>query len=120
MFGHADIAPGWKWDPGPLFHWKRLYDHGIGAWSDEQEVPSLIAGKSPQQLIRGEERLRSFQEHLKQWEYLLQVTGKLDEQTEHVVNAFHMHFLGEENTIPPEETKAVLHALIRKYPTERT
>lgn len=41
VVGHADIAPGRKQDPGPMFPWKRLADAGLALWFDPAQVDAL-------------------------------------------------------------------------------
>ncbi|MCC7152672.1 MAG: N-acetylmuramoyl-L-alanine amidase [Rubrivivax sp.] len=41
VVGHADVAPGRKQDPGPMFPWKRLADAGLALWFDEALADEL-------------------------------------------------------------------------------
>ncbi|MGN6829371.1 N-acetylmuramoyl-L-alanine amidase [Paucibacter sp. M5-1] len=44
VIGHADIAPGRKQDPGPMFPWKQLHQAGLIAWPDAAQVAAKISG----------------------------------------------------------------------------
>lgn len=47
VLGHADMAPGRKVDPGPLFDWPRLARQGLSVWP---EVGGAEAGDVPPDL----------------------------------------------------------------------
>ena len=108
IVGHADIAPTRKIDPGPLFPWKKLYDHGLGAWPDEQ----CVQDKLNQPL----DSIATLQEKLKRYGYELNVNGQYDELTQKVVSAFQMHFRASQHNGKWDiETQAILGALLEKY-----
>ncbi|MFZ1181289.1 MAG: N-acetylmuramoyl-L-alanine amidase [Herbaspirillum sp.] len=111
VVGHSDVAPGRKWDPGPLFPWQKLYtQYGIGAWP-EAEAISYYSSHQP---FRGD--IGALQEKLLAYGYDTPQTGVLDAQTGNVVAAFQMHFRpAKYDGVPDVETVAILDALLEKY-----
>ncbi|KVN35036.1 N-acetylmuramoyl-L-alanine amidase [Burkholderia pyrrocinia] len=111
VVGHSDIAPGRKWDPGPLFPWQKLYtQYGIGAWP-EAEAISYYSSHQP---FRGD--IGALQGKLLAYGYDTPQTGVLDAQTGNVVAAFQMHFRSAKyDGVPDVETVAILDALLEKY-----
>ncbi|MGI9261611.1 MAG: N-acetylmuramoyl-L-alanine amidase [Woeseiaceae bacterium] len=111
VIGHADIAPGRRVDPGPLFPWQRLYDHGIGAWYDDataRQYRMQFATKMPS--------IHEVQIALGTYGYKIEPTGENDVQTRFVVRAFQMHYrpTGFSGQVDAE-TAAILFALNDKY-----
>ncbi len=100
VLGHSDVAPGRKVDPGPLFPWQKLAAENIGIWwKDLKPCPNF----STQEL----------QTKLQTFGYNIAITGKLDEQTTKVVQAFQMHF--QQNNISGianEQTMQILNSLL--------
>ncbi|EDS99776.1 N-acetylmuramyl-L-alanine amidase, negative regulator of AmpC, AmpD [Burkholderia ambifaria IOP40-10] len=111
VVGHSDIAPGRKWDPGPLFPWQWLYtQYGIGAWPEAE----AIGYYSSRQPFRGD--IGALQGKLLAYGYDTPQTGVLDAQTANVVAAFQMHFRSAKyDGVPDVETVAILDALLEKY-----
>lgn len=85
ILGHSDIAPGNKFDPGPLFPWQELAEkHGIGLWYDikESNIKELP-----------ENYISQMQQLLSNYGYQCKNTGIADEQTINVIRAFEAHFM---------------------------
>ena len=107
VIGHSDIAPGRKVDPGPLFPWKTLYENGIGAWFEEEELGYNHANEID---------ILELQKKLQTYGYAIEITGKLDTQTRTVLQAFQMHFRARDYSGNPDaETSAILENLLKKY-----
>lgn len=110
VIGHADIAPDRKEDPGPLFPWKRLYEHGIGAWPDDKDV-AMFQKQLPDKIQTGD-----FQRDLRKYGYPVNTDGVYTWQTKRAVQAFQMHFRQSKyDGVIDKETYAVLKALLKKY-----
>jgi len=118
VVGHSDIATplGRKVDPGPLFPWKMLYEHGIGAWYDAPEKTkaeaffkkNLKIDKKPIEWVQNNLKIYGY--------YIPSITGTLDDPTQKALTAFQMHFRPEDFSGKPDpETLAILYTLNRKY-----
>ncbi|MFO1328352.1 MAG: N-acetylmuramoyl-L-alanine amidase [Rubrivivax sp.] len=107
VVGHADVAPGRKQDPGPMFPWKRLADEGLALWFDEARAAALRSGFE-QQLPP----VAWFQQRLAKLGYLLPQDGALDRATRNVLVSFQMRFRpARYDGEPDAETAAILAAL---------
>ncbi len=108
IVGHSDIAPGRKLDPGPLFPWKKLAEHGIGLWSRNVEI-------TPTQSIL------DIQKNLQILGYKIRLSGKLDTHAVTVLQAFQAHFRPNNiDGIPDQETAQILTNLVQQinhYPS---
>lgn len=83
ILGHSDIAPSRKVDPGELFDWEGFARLGIGVY------PLTIEGGYHYSISQ-------LQVSLREYGYSLEVTGEIDEQTNHVLRAFQMHYGGND------------------------
>ncbi len=111
VIGHADIAPGRRVDPGPLFPWKRLYELGVGAWYDDATV-----GKYQARFEAQMPSIEEIQTALNAYGYQIEPTGENDVQTRFVVRAFEMHFRPADISGQIDAaTVAILFALNEKY-----
>lgn len=107
VVGHADIAPGRKVDPGPLFPWRELAEQGIGIWPDFQASWPLPCLEKAQQENNLEQWLLN---HLHIWGYTLpdKATTARD-----IIQAFQMHFRQHDISGKADlETAEILNALM--------
>ncbi|WP_172619021.1 N-acetylmuramoyl-L-alanine amidase [Candidatus Cytomitobacter indipagum] len=113
IVGHSDVALGRKFDPGPVFPWKMIHDHGIGAWPDMEtslnkvEIPSSIS-------------VSWVQNYLHKYGYDCPLNGKADSKTGDAIKAFQMHFdpYTKNFGIPDEMFCEKLARLIDQYIVE--
>lgn len=105
VLGHADIAPGRKQDPGPLFPWKQLAQAGLILWPDAQQVDERLAFHRDNPPLE----IDWFQQRLVTVGYRVPQSGELDEATRDVISTFQMKYrpadIGGE---PDVETAALL------------
>ncbi len=111
IIGHSDITPQRKSDPGPRFPWYQLYQEGIGAWYEKDDVLKywqLFESQMP--------NIGLVQKALKTYGYDISETGELNEQTQAVLHAFQSHFLPWKITDSiDDQTVSTLFALLEKY-----
>ena len=111
IVGHSDIAPDRRLDPGPKFPWRRLYEHGIGAWYDEDTAQRYLERFEAQPPT-----LALLQRGLAAYGYDVDDTGEHDARTRFALRAFQMHFRPSDWSGQPDaETAAIVFALIEKY-----
>jgi N-acetylmuramoyl-L-alanine amidase len=117
VLGHSDVAPARKTDPGELFPWRCLADHGIGAWPPSgslRSAPPPQAGEDRKgaSLSCGGGALRSnaeadFAAHLARYGY--DPAAPLHD----AVTAFQRHFRPScVNGIADDECAALLAGLL--------
>lgn len=110
IVGHCDVAPKRKMDPGPLFPWQQLAEHGIGAWPAAEHIELLPC---LQQALATHTLEAWLIQHLHLWGY------KLPDETasaHDIIQAFQMHF--RQNKIDgkaDEETATILNNLLCTY-----
>lgn len=116
VLGHSDVAPQRKYDPGPKFPWKRLYEeYGIGAWYDEETKEHYFKEFRPA-LIDDYDFVLSVKDAFAKYGYEVNDTGYWDNKTKKMISAFQMHFRPHNyDGVLDAETWAILMALNKKY-----
>lgn len=116
VVAHADIAPGRKQDPGPMFPWEILYKkYGVGAWYD---IPTVLefTPEFYEADTNSSAFIKKVQQYFADYGYKIDITGEWDEQTRDVILTFQYHFRQEKyDGILDAETYAILRALNKKY-----
>lgn len=102
VLGHSDIAPDRKKDPGPFFDWNLLDKESIGiALTEHRKIAEkihslhLLRDKEFSPTTSMHETISGFQQYLQNIGYDIEVNGKLDTTTQHVIMAFFTHFYPE-------------------------
>jgi N-acetylmuramoyl-L-alanine amidase len=108
VIGHADIAPQRKQDPGPLFPWHQLAQHGLIQWPDGAKMMA-VRPLYEQQLPD----VAWFQQKLGVIGYSVPQNGELDAPTRAAITAFQMKYRPATiDGAPDAETAALLEALV--------
>lgn len=112
ILGHSDIAPTRKFDPGPKFPWKHLYDHyGVGAWFEKKDFNAFYS-----QDLFNPYSVKDLKDELRKYGYDINSTDNWDLQSKKVVSAFQMHFRPRKvDGVFDLETFAIIKALNKKY-----
>lgn len=116
VVAHADIAPGRKQDPGPLFPWEILHKkHGIGAWYDVSTMLEFLP-EFYEADFESPEFIEKVQTDFERYDYKIKKTSEWDVQTKDVILTFQYHFRPSKcNGTLDAETYAILQALNKKY-----
>lgn len=107
VIGHADVAPQRKQDPGPMFPWQQLAQHGLVVWPDAAKVAAARVLHDAQ--LPG---VAWFQARLAAIGYAVPKNGELDAETRAVLGVFQMKYRPATiDGTPDAETAALLDAL---------
>lgn len=113
VLAHSDVAPARKADPGEAFPWDRLAAAGIGHWVE----PDPVSGGQFLTLGDCGEPVEALQAMLALYGYEVEVTGRFDEATKHVVTAFQRHFRPQKvDGVADASTVRTLHKLLSTCP----
>lgn len=103
IIGHADIAPGRKQDPGPMFPWRQLADAGLIPWPDGP----LVMLKTLENEVAPHD-VAWLQERLARIGYNVSRSGQLDAPTKDVISTFQMKYRPRDISGTPDAETAAL------------
>lgn len=109
VVGHADIAPQRKQDPGKLFPWHVLAQHGLVVWPDAE----IVAAVMPVYQSNVPDAAW-FQKKLAAFGYATPTSGEWDKASQNVLTAFQMRY--RQSNIDGQmdaESAALLQALTK-------
>jgi N-acetylmuramoyl-L-alanine amidase len=109
VVGHADIAPQRKQDPGKLFPWSVLAQHGLVLWPDTEIVEAVLPV-----YMSNVPDAAWFQKKLAVFGYATPQTGEWDKASQNVLTAFQMRY--RQSNIDGQmdaESAALLQALTK-------
>jgi N-acetylmuramoyl-L-alanine amidase len=113
ILAHSDVAPGRKSDPGEKFPWPRLAAAGIGHFVEPSPVR---AGNSLAFGAHGR-LVEKVQSMLEIYGYGVEISGRFDQLTKTVVEAFQRHFRPERvDGIADQSTVDTLGSLLDALP----
>lgn len=116
--GHSDIAPQRKEDPGELFPWHRLAEHGFGRWP----LDSFSASPNAPVLSPGDRNgaVLELQLALDKIGYGIEGSGLYDVQTEAAVRAFQRHWRqARVDGVSDGETTSLIHHIAEQVTVRR-
>ena len=109
ILGHSDVAPARKEDPGELFPWRRLAEHGHGLWFEPVPAPGPALGEGDKGV-----GVFALQAGLHRLGYEPLPSGSYDAETACIVRAFQRHWRQETvDGIADGETRARLMSLLQ-------
>ena len=110
IWGHSDIAPGRKIDPGTAFDWAALHKAGFGLWLSGVKIEDVAP------LGQGSEdkAVAPLQKALAAFGYEIEADGVFGPQTAAVIAAFQRHFRAPlVDGIADAETQTLVYAYTR-------